>query len=350
MTTDVAVVGTGPDPDNPSVDGFAMAYRHVDAYEAIDDCRLVGCADIVPENARAFADNHDLPAEAVFEDYERMLAALEPDVVSVCVPPAVHADIVVGCAESGVVDAVHCEKPMAETWGDARRMAAACEDAGVRLTFNHQRRFGQLFRQARAAVEDLGGAERVAFTWDDFFDNGTHCIDMCNYFAGGTPAEWVIAGLDYREEDVRFGAHSENQICAEWGYEDGTYGLATTGVGDGAFGGDWHVKAADGELEVHLTDGGYLRVRRDGEGWERREIEREADWITLAITDVVEAYREDRPCELRAENALNATRIIFGGYESARRRGRVDFPLEIEDNPLASMVEAGDLTPEPAED
>jgi len=260
MTTDVAVVGTGPDPETPSVDGFAMAYRHADAYEAIDDCRLTGCADIVPENARAFADSYGLPDGAVFEDYERMLEALEPDVVSVCVPPAVHADVVVGCAESGVVGAVHCEKPMAETWGGARRMVDACRAAGVQLTFNHQRRFGTLFRQARAAVEALGGADRVAFTWDDFFDNGTHCIDMCNYFAGEPPTEWVIAGLDYRREDVRFGAHSENQICAEWGYEDGTYGMATTGVGDGAFGGDWHVRCADGELEVHLTDGEYLRA------------------------------------------------------------------------------------------
>jgi hypothetical protein len=48
---------------------------------------------------------------------------------------------------------------------------------------------------------------------------------------------------------------------------------------------------------------------------------------------------------LDASNALIATEIIFGAYESSRRRGRVDFPLTIEDNPLAAMVENGDLQP-----
>ena len=54
---------------------------------------------------------------------------------------------------------------------------------------------------------------------------------------------------------------------------------------------------------------------------------------------------EGRKCQLDADNALIATEIIFGAYESSRRRGRVDFPLEIEDNPLAAMVESGELKP-----
>ena len=49
--------------------------------------------------------------------------------------------------------------------------------------------------------------------------------------------------------------------------------------------------------------------------------------------------------ETGAGNALNATEIIFAAYESSRRRGRVDLPLEIEDNPLEAMVESGQLKP-----
>ena len=41
--------------------------------------------------------------------------------------------------------------------------------------------------------------------------------------------------------------------------------------------------------------------------------------------------------------ALNATEIIFAIYESSRRRGRVDLPLTISDNPLVAMVEAGQM-------
>jgi hypothetical protein len=51
---------------------------------------------------------------------------------------------------------------------------------------------------------------------------------------------------------------------------------------------------------------------------------------------------------MEVERCLPATALIFGAWESVRRRGRVDVPLEmdIEDNPLEDMVERGVLTPE----
>jgi len=48
-----------------------------------------------------------------------------------------------------------------------------------------------------------------------------------------------------------------------------------------------------------------------------------------------------REPELSARKALQATECIFATYESSRRRGRVTFPLEIEDNPLHTMLDAG---------
>jgi hypothetical protein len=62
---------------------------------------------------------------------------------------------------------------------------------------------------------------------------------------------------------------------------------------------------------------------------------------------VIDALQTGREPELSARKALNATEIIFACYESSRRRGRVDLPLTISDNPLQQMVESGDLRPEP---
>jgi len=42
--------------------------------------------------------------------------------------------------------------------------------------------------------------------------------------------------------------------------------------------------------------------------------------------------------------------LFSGAWESARKRGRVKLPLDIDDNPLDATVEGGDLVPEPAED
>jgi len=353
MTTHrVAFVGTGADPENPTSDGFAMAYQHAAAYEKLDSCELVACADIVRENAEAFAVRHGIDEEGVFEDYEEMLAAVEPDVVSVCTPPSTHSDLVVGCAESGVVDAIHCEKPMAMTWGGAKRMAATCERAGVALTFNHMRRFGDPFRDAKQLLDDgaIGDLERIEYSWGNFYDNGTHAIDMCNYFNDERPATWVIGQLDYRNEEVYFGTHNENQMLASWEYDNGVYGMATTGPASEIADGDWRLVGEEGVMDVHLTDEVAVRVRSYADG---RTIEREYDdlapdesCIDRAIEEVIQAYEAGEESELCARNALNTTEIIFAGYESVRRRGRVDLPLDIEDNPLEEMVESGALSPQ----
>jgi predicted dehydrogenase len=351
MTHDVAFIGTGADPEEPSVDGFAMAYQHAAAYEKLESCRLVGCADIVEANAEAFADEHDIPQSGVYTDYERMLAAIEPDIVSICVPPAAHADLVVGTAESGVVEAIHCEKPMALTWAGSRRMVSACEANDVKLTFNHMRRFGEPFRVAKRRLDAgvIGDLQRVEYSWGNFYDNGTHAVDMCNYFNDEHSAEWVISQLDYREEDIRFGTHNENQILACWKYENGVFGMAATGPASGIADSDWRLTGTEGFMDVNLTEElsvkTYTANQADGEVKTFDELTTANSCIDLAIADIVDALETGRESELRAENALNVTEIIFAGYESARRRGRVDLPLEIEDNPLESMVETGALSP-----
>ncbi|WP_335343118.1 Gfo/Idh/MocA family oxidoreductase [Halomontanus rarus] len=160
----VAVIGTGPEPDNIVWgESAAMAYRHGEAYEGLSQCDLVGCADIVRENAEAFADEFDIADENVYEDYQEMLHAVEPDVVSICTPVPTHAELVIGAAETEVPRAIHCEKPMADTWADCKRMADAADDHGVQLTFNHQRRFSPQWQEATRLLEDgvVGDVERV---------------------------------------------------------------------------------------------------------------------------------------------------------------------------------------------
>jgi len=117
----VAVIGTGTEPDDPGRDGYAMAYHHATGYEKVDECDLVACADIVEENARAFADEFDLDDGNVFTDYEEMLETVEPEIVSICVFPGGPREHRAGLHPSGVVDAIHREKPMADTYGGARR-------------------------------------------------------------------------------------------------------------------------------------------------------------------------------------------------------------------------------------
>ncbi|MFB6151545.1 MAG: FG-GAP-like repeat-containing protein [Haloarculaceae archaeon] len=378
----IGFVGTGATPDDPDEEGYAMAYRHAAAYDRIDDCELVACADIVRENAEQFSERFDVPG--VFEDYETMLAEAEPDVVSVCVPPAVHADIVEGCAEYGDLEAVHCEKPMATTWRACQEMCEACEDAGIKLTFNHQRRTGPIYRRAKQLLDDggIGDLERIEWSAKNLYDAGTHMFDLSAFYADQSPVEWVLAGLDYSEENRQFGTHNENQAVAQWQYESGVYGTATTGRSSDATGARLRLVGSEGTIEVAPDDGPPLRLRNGRTlGWKTIDVG-ETQWgnrsyvtypgyvrwgleaaaeqlgerlpvgpsgggypshIDRAIESVVDAVREDEESELAWRNAIQATEVIFAAWESVRRRERVEPPLEIDDNPLEAMVEEGQL-------
>ncbi len=351
----IGFVGTGPDPDDPGPGGYAMAYRHADAYRSIDGCELVACADIVPEHGEAFADANGIPETGIYTDHETMLAEADLDVVSVCTPPDVHEPIVVDCAGADLT-AVHCEKPMADTWGAAKRMAAACRDNGVQLTFNHQRRFGKPFRQAKALLDEgeIGELEQVQFGAGNLYDYGSHSFDLCGYFADEAAPEWILAGLDYRTKEVYFGMHNANQAIAHWRYESGVQGMAATGSGASLVSAHHRLVGSDGVIEIGVDDGPSLRINRDSDaGWSVLNTEGEgvhgSIFIERALREVLRSVERGEPSTLRAENALRATELIFGAWESVRSRRRVDLPLEIEDNPLVSMIETGDLDPAPAE-
>ena len=376
MTDRIAFVGTGADPETRDRDGYAQAYRHAAGYQRLGGCELVGCADIVRENAEAFAERYGIDPGNVFKDYETMLRAVDPDVVSVCVPPGVHAEIVTGAAETGVPDAIHCEKPMATSWGDCRRMVQACEAADVQLTINHQRRIAPIYREAKSILDEgtVGELRRIEWSEVNLFDAGTHPFDLSTFFTDESPPEWVLAGLDYREENLWFGAHNENHAVAQWRHENGVFGLAATGVGEDAFDPYVALSGTEGRIELGSSDGSPLRYRTDTSGWTDVDVDEdvwgnpqyskprrglnllarrapvipddvfEPDRPThydRAIAEVVDAYRSGADSELRAELALRGTELIFGAYESVRSRGRVEFPLEIDDNPLEAMVEEG---------
>lgn len=350
----VGLIGTGRKKDRPDITGFFMAYQHAAGYRALpDECELVACADIVRENAEAFAAANGIPESGIFLDYHAMLAQANLDMVSICTWPHLHAPMVLDCALAGV-KAIHCEKPMADSWSAARLMAQECARRGVQLTFNHMRRFGKPFYGARDLLREgaIGELVRVEVGCPgDIYDTGTHWIDMCGMYVDEQPAEWVIGQIDYRTERLVFGIHGENQAMASWRYPNGIHGLLASGAGVGTIGVSHRLIGTGGVIEVGVPDGPLLRVlRQGGSGWESIDTAGEhlhgPGYHERGVADAVAALRAGREPELSARRALNATEIIFAIYESSRRRARVDLPLTIADNPLTSMVAANDLHPE----
>jgi len=354
MTHTAAVIGVGEGDDSAGI-----GYNHANCYRAVDGVELVACADLVYERAETFAAEFGLGADRAYEDYQAMLEEARPDVVSVTVSPAAHAPITIGAARSGVPAAIHCEKPMADTYGAARRMAEVCWREGVQLTFNHQRRFADPWLAAADLLDagEIGDLRRIEAAAPNLFDWGTHVVDLANMFAGEATAEWVLGNLDYRRESEYFGVPHEGQGLATWAYDTGVHALFSTGnpwgAGEGpdsGLVGTMHrLEGSAGTIEVNTEGSGRppLRLRRSGEpewsapGHDRPEP---GDAWERTIREVIAALEEDREPAVSGRRALAATETIMAVYESSRRRGRVDLPLDIDDHPLVDMIERGDVT------
>jgi predicted dehydrogenase len=343
----VGFIGCGDNTKKPGPLGYCMAWQHAMGYEKLtDQCEMVACADIVDANAKAFADRFG--AKATYADYKEMLVKEDLDIVSICVWPQLHTDMTVDCALADV-KAVHCEKPMAYSWGDSKRMAAACEAKGVQLTFNHQRRFGLAFVKAKELLEagEIGDLQCLQYGGGNLYDTGTHFIDMLSFFNNETPAKWVMAQIDYREPSLVFGADHEGQALCAWEYENGVMGLAASGPGAPIVGATNKLVGSGGVIEIQPVgdDMPPLRIKRDSDtDWDAIDVDGQSihgpGFIDMAIADIVDALAAGRESQLCARRALIATEIIFACWESSRRRARVDLPLDTDDHALVSMIKA----------
>ena len=349
----VGIIGTG-DPATRSPKGYAMAYSHAPAYHAqAERCRIVACADLVQERADAFAQ--EFGVEHTYLDYHQMLARENLDVVSICTWPHLHEQMVVDCSEAGV-HAIHCEKPMATTWGACKHAVEVCRQKGVQLTYNHQRRFGRPFRTAKQLLDEgaIGELECIEFGMFNLCDYGSHSFDMSAYFADQTPVEWVLAQVAYDRESLFFDMPNDTQAVAVWRYANGVLGRCATGPAGMSLPVHNRLVGTDGVIEVGRRGEGMpvLRVRRKGGAeWEAMDCGDESchgpNLHERAIAHVLDCLESGEKPELCGENALQSTELIFACWESSRRRGPVDLPLDVDDNALVAMIEAGEIGPRP---
>lgn len=167
--------------------------NHARAYRSADNANLVGVCDLDADRAAELAADYEVPA---FEDQENLLDEVDPDVVSVATPEAHHVDPTVTAFDSGAH--VLCEKMMATSISDGKRMVAAADrsDRTLAVDFNyrHMPAFGRLAEAVSS--EELGGvslavAETHAYAWH-------HALDLLVCILG-RPREVVSARLDHDE-------------------------------------------------------------------------------------------------------------------------------------------------------
>jgi UDP-N-acetylglucosamine 3-dehydrogenase len=126
------------------------------------------------------------------------------------------------------------------------------------------------------------------------------------------------------------------------------HGLLVTGH-EAGLGGEYgnRLIGTEGIMEVFPKEEIPLRILGKGQGkWEVLYVQERnflVENVVRAVLDLIDALKTGREPALSARRALQATEVMFATYESSRRRGRVDLPLDIEDSPLDAMVASGKI-------
>ena len=156
------------------VGGGVIGPLHAQAIAAQPDARLVAVCDIVPGAAEKLASQYG--AEAM-TDLDAMLARDDIQIVNVCVPSGLHAEIGIKAAQAG--KHVICEKPIDITLDAADRLTAACAAAGVKLQVISQHRFSASMQRLKRAIDDgslgtlvMGNAEVFWYRAQAYYDSG----------------------------------------------------------------------------------------------------------------------------------------------------------------------------------
>ena len=161
-----------------------IAHKHAEAIKKNVKANLLCVCDIIEERAAEYKDKYG--AEAHFTDYRKMLEYSGLDVVNICTPSGMHAEMGIAAAQAG--KHVIVEKPMALSLKDADDLIGACDESGVKLAVCFQNRFNPPVQKLRRALEEgrfgkLTHASAIVrwFRPQDYYDQapwrGTRAMD-----------------------------------------------------------------------------------------------------------------------------------------------------------------------------
>jgi len=319
-----------------------IGIQHATGLVGLDNAHLVAACDLNTETVAAFQDHWAGTCDAIapYADYRQMLAEQQLDVLTIATPDDCHAEPTVDAARAGV-KAIFCEKPLATSLDDARRMQRAVAEHGVVFSVDHTRRFKPIWRKLRklVAAGAIGELQYVVGTLSgkrgSLFRNGTHLIDALCYLAGARPA-WVFAELEdgYQDHTEYRGDGGRNPSLepSASGYIHFANGVRAfyTGTSKKTAGSKWRFELVGSQGQI-LIDKDDAELLRDGQREKVEPPEASLSGIPAGVRELVEILDRGGATSSPIAAAIDVVEVIFGFIESQRRGNvRVELPLSEE--------------------
>jgi len=343
------IVGTG-----------TIGALHASAIAMVPNARLVAATDAVPGRARGFAAGYGCAAEP---SLDALLGRDDIDVVAVCVPSGLHAEVGIRAAAAGKHLVI--EKPIDVRLDAAGRLAEAAKAAGIVITVISQHRFDPGLIELRRLIDDgalgrllLGQATTKWYRGQAYYDSaawrgtwamdggalmnqGVHYADLLAWCMG--PAAEVTAVTARQVHDME----AEDCALAIVRFSSGAVGTitASTAVVPG-FAQRLEISGTEGTVIVE--DGAVIyRGFRSELGGQERTGARVSTGVTVPavaasaagldaaahaaqIADLLAAIDEGREPLVTAADARATLELVCAVYQSAREGRPVTLPAREE--------------------
>ena len=223
-------------------------FAQVAVLPAFKRAKGVELAALVSDDAtklKELGKEYDVPLLATYDSYDDLLASGTIDAVYVCLPNDLHEEFTVRAAAHKVH--VLCEKPLAVTSEECRRMVDACRRNRVRLMTAYRLHFNAAnLEAARIANEDIGRPRYITGSFSmqvkpgirtrgedrgggPLHDIGIYCINAARYLFREEPL-WAQAAAGTGQRQARFKAIDEQVTCI-LGFSEGKTASFTVSYG-----------------------------------------------------------------------------------------------------------------------
>ncbi len=214
-----------------------IANSHLRNYQDIDGVKIVAVADILEEKAKRAAEKYKIGS--YYQDPREMLARDDIEAVDVCVHNNKHMPMTVTALEAG--KHVYCEKPMAGSYLDARKMLEVARKMNKKLSIQlsmiyntdtrivkdliEQGELGEIYharskgfrRRGRPFVDGYGNpafVNNILSGGGALYDMGVYHISRMLYLLDN-PAVAKISGKTYQKRSLHQGRKEESGFNVE---------------------------------------------------------------------------------------------------------------------------------------
>lgn len=306
----IAVVGCG-----------GIGAVHVKSWGKVEGAQVVAACDADLTRAEA-------TGARAYTGWEALLADGGFDAVDLCTPPHLHEPIAVAALERGLP--VLCEKPLARTPEEARRIVAAAERSGARLmtAFCHRFEPGIEFVRGLIRQDGIGrvlmfrnrfgtrfkGVEERWFSNAEIagggalMDTSVHSIDLFRYLVGEVKA--VSGAVNTFNPAIRGVEDSAALLLVS---EDGAIGTIEA---------SWMTPWSSNVVEVYGENGaavvdydtGETRYRLQGDpDWTKAELV-PGDRFVEELKHFASLLRGEATPRVTGQDGLRAVEIIHEAY------------------------------------